>query len=86
MIEVRVGAKLDCASVVVATQQLMQTLLSLDAIQKDADLISTGTEYVKVFMISVVLFCSYVIVLRLKMEIMIAVFPVIMSTNHVSSS
>ncbi|XP_048228650.1 serine/threonine-protein kinase ATM isoform X3 [Ricinus communis] len=45
MIEIKVGAKLNCASIVVATQRLMHTLLSLNGIQKDADLSLTGREH-----------------------------------------
>ncbi|XP_057988495.1 serine/threonine-protein kinase ATM isoform X2 [Hevea brasiliensis] len=42
MIEIRVIVKLDCASILVATCQLLRTLLSLGAVGKDADLSLTG--------------------------------------------
>ncbi|XP_050221682.1 serine/threonine-protein kinase ATM isoform X2 [Mercurialis annua] len=45
MVEIKAGVKLDCASIVAATQALMHTLLSLDSTREHAGLNLTGREF-----------------------------------------
>lgn len=49
MVETRVIVKLDCASILVATCQLLRTLLSLDAVGKNGDVSLTGKKTDMVF-------------------------------------
>lgn len=56
MIEIRGSAKLDCSSILVATQWLLRTLLSVDVAQKNVNQSLSGSEFDLVLLISSISF------------------------------